>query len=80
MPKIKIRLLTVLLFVAALALTIVGVLYIADTAAHLPSFFPGHTARDTKHHYKHGFVALTLAIVGYVAAWFTTNPEQSGIA
>ena len=75
MSKIKIRPLTVLLFLGAAVLVVVGVLYLTDTAAHLPSFFPGHTAGSTKHHYKHGLAALTLAILALGAAWFTTAPE-----
>ena len=76
MSKIKIRSLTVLLFVGAVVLAVVGVLYITDTAAHLPSFFPGHATGSTKHHYKHGFAALTLAILALGAAWFTTAPDR----
>jgi hypothetical protein len=76
MSRIKIRPLTVLLFVGAIALAAVGVLYLTDTAAHLPSFFPGHAAGSTKHHYKHGLAALTLAILALGVAWFTTAPDQ----
>lgn len=75
-PNIKIRPLTVLVLVGAVVLAVVGVLYITDTAAHLPSFFPGHAVHSTKHHYKHGFVALTLAILALLAAWFTTTPDR----
>ena len=76
MSNFRITPLTVLLFVGAIVLAVVGVLYITDTAAHLPSFFPGHTAGSTTHHYKHGFAALTLAILAIGAAWFTTAPER----
>jgi H+/Cl- antiporter ClcA len=77
MPKITIRPLTVLLVAATIALVVVGVIYISDTAAHLPGFFPGHATHSTKHHYKHRLAALTLAVFALVAAWFTTAPERS---
>ena len=76
MSNFHITPLTVLLFVGAIVLAVVGVLYLTDTAAHLPSFFPGHTAGSTTHHYKHGLAALTLAILAIGAAWFTTAPER----
>ncbi len=76
MSNFRVTPLTVLLFVGAIVLAVVGALYLTDTAAHLPSFFPGHTAGSTKHHYKHGFAALTLAILAIGAAWFTTAPER----
>ena len=77
MSKIKIRPLTLLLVAGTIVLVVVGIIYLADTAAHLPSFFPGHAAGSTKHHYKHGLAALTLAVVALVAAWLTTSPERS---
>jgi len=76
MSGIRIRAVTVLLVVLAIALVAVGVVYVTRTAADLPSFFPGHAAGVTKHHYKHSFVAFTLAIVTLVGAWFTTAPDR----
>ena len=76
MSNFRITPLTVLLLVGAILLAVVGVVYLADTAAHLPSFFPGHAAGSTKHHYKHGLAALTLAVLAIGAAWFTTAPER----
>jgi hypothetical protein len=76
MSRIKIRPLTVLLLVGFIVLAVIGVVYLTDTAAHLPSFFPGHTAGSAKHHYKHGLAALTLAVLALGAAWFTTAPDR----
>jgi hypothetical protein len=76
MSGIRIRALTVVLVVLAIALIAVGVVYVTRTAADLPSFFPGHAVRVTKHHYKHSFVAFTLAIVALIGAWFTTAPDR----
>ncbi len=76
MAKIKIRPLTVGLFLLAILLVVIGVVYFTKTAADLPSFFPGHAAGSTRHHVKHGLVAFTLAVVALVAAWFTTAPDR----
>ena len=76
MSGIRIRALTVLLVVLAIAFIAVGIIYVTRTAADLPSFFPGHAAGVTKHHYKHSLVAFTLAIVALVGAWFTTAPDR----
>ncbi|MGO9875203.1 MAG: hypothetical protein ACLPVY_15525 [Acidimicrobiia bacterium] len=80
MSGIRIRPLTLLLVVLALALIAVGVVYVTTTAGDLPTFFLGHAARSTKHHYKHALVAFTLAIVALVGAWFSTAPDAPSAA
>jgi hypothetical protein len=77
MTNIKIRPLTIVLLVLAGVFVVVGVMYIADTAANLPAFFPGHLAHSTHHHNKHGLAAFMLAAVLVIAAWFTTKPESA---
>jgi len=77
MPKVRIRPLTVLLVVGALALILIGVVYVTKTAANLPAFFPGHAAHSAKHHYKHAAAAFTLALLVLGAAWFTTAPDPT---
>jgi amino acid permease len=76
MANIKIRPLTIGLLVLAAVLIVVGVIYMTNTAANLPAFFPGHLAHSPHHHTKHGLAAFTLAIVVLIAAWFTTSPER----
>ena len=75
-PTIRIRPLTVVLVLCALVLVAVGIVYFTTPAHNLPSFFPGHVAHSTRHHYKHGFAAITLAIIALVAAWLTTAPNR----
>jgi hypothetical protein len=77
MSKIKIRPATIGLLVLTAVLVFVGVLYILDTAANLPVFFPGHAAHSTHHHVKHGIAAFMLAAAALVAAWVTTSPERT---
>jgi hypothetical protein len=76
MKNIKIRPVTVLLLVVAALFTVAGVIYIADTAAHLPSFFPGHAVHSAKHHYKHGLAAFAVALAALGGAWLTTSPDR----
>ena len=64
---------TVGLIVLGLLFAVVGVVYLAKTAAQLPSFFPGHQAGSAHHHTKHALVAFALAIVSWAGAWFSTG-------
>jgi NADH:ubiquinone oxidoreductase subunit 5 (subunit L)/multisubunit Na+/H+ antiporter MnhA subunit len=61
-------------------LLVVAVVYFADTAHALPSFFPGHVSASsseaTHHHTKHGIAALAVAVVCFVFAWFQTGPAR----
>jgi hypothetical protein len=59
---------------AGIVLLIIAVLYFADSAANLPSFFPGHEAGSAHHHTKHGIAALVVALGAFVFAWFQTGP------
>ena len=61
------------LIVLGLLFAAVGVVYLAKTAAQLPSFFPGHQAGSAHHHTKHALVAFALAIVSWAGAWFSTG-------
>jgi hypothetical protein len=61
------------LIVLGLLFAVVGVVYLAKTAAQLPSFFPGHQAGSAHHHAKHALVAFALAIVSWAGAWFSTG-------
>ena len=61
------------LIVLGLLFAVVGVVYLAKTAAQLPSFFPGHQAGSAHHHTKHALVAFALAIVSWAGAWFSTG-------
>ena len=55
---------------------VIAVVYLADTADALPSFFPGHEAGSTHHHVKHGIAALVLGLGSFVFAWFQTEPAS----
>jgi hypothetical protein len=52
---------------------VIAVIYWADSASSLPSFFPGHDAGSAHHHVKHGIAAAIVAIGCFVFAWFQTG-------
>jgi hypothetical protein len=56
---------------------VVAGLYFAQTAADLPSFFPGHQAGSSHHHVKHGIAALVVGLGCFVFAWFQSGPKSS---
>jgi len=76
MSNFRIRPLTILLVVLAIALVVGGVVYFTETAHDLPAFFPGHDVHSTTHHTKHGLALITLAVLALGAAWFTTAPDR----
>ncbi len=67
----------VLAVLAGIALLVVAIVYWAEPASSLPSFFPGHQAGDSEHHVKHGIAALVLALACFVFAWFKSGPRES---
>jgi hypothetical protein len=62
--------------VLGVLLIVVAIVYFVDSAAALPSFFPGHQAGSTHHHAKHGIAALVLGLGCFVFAWFQTGPSR----
>ena len=52
---------------------VIGAIYLSRTAGQLPAFFPGHTAGSAHHHAKHGLLAFGLAVLSWIAAWFSTG-------
>lgn len=66
-------LITVGLAVLGLALIVIGIVYFAEPARSLPSFFPGHQAGSAHHHSKHGILAVILGVMSLAGAWLTTG-------
>jgi len=57
-------------------LVVVAIVYFAEPASSLSSFFPGHQAGSSHHHGKHGIAALGVAAAAFAFAWFATGPRQ----
>jgi uncharacterized membrane protein HdeD (DUF308 family) len=58
-------------------LIVIGIVYFAEPAKSLPSFFPGHDAGSAHHHTKHGIAAILLGLACFVFAWFSTGPKKN---
>jgi uncharacterized membrane protein HdeD (DUF308 family) len=56
-------------------LIVVAIVYFAEPAKSLPSFFPGHQAGSTHHHTKHGIAAVVVALAAFAFAWFQSGPK-----
>jgi len=69
-----------LIYAAALLgiiLIAVAVVYWAEPAKSLPSFFPGHSGTSTTHHVKHGIAALVVGLGCFAFAWFRSGPRAA---
>jgi hypothetical protein len=63
--------------VLGIALLVIAGIYWAEPAGSLPSFFPGHDPGSSHHHFKHGLLALILALACFVFAWFQSGPTRT---
>jgi UDP-N-acetylmuramyl pentapeptide phosphotransferase/UDP-N-acetylglucosamine-1-phosphate transferase len=71
------RLLVALAIVVGIALIAIAIVYWAEPAKSLPSFFPGHQAGSSHHHTKHGIAAFLVGLACLAFAWFNTGPKRS---
>jgi len=71
------RLLVGLAVVLGIVLIAIAVVYWAEPARSLPSFFPGHEAGSSRHHAKHGIAAFLVGLACLAFAWFNTGPKRS---
>jgi UDP-N-acetylmuramyl pentapeptide phosphotransferase/UDP-N-acetylglucosamine-1-phosphate transferase len=74
------RVLSILAVILGIALIAVAIVYWAEPARSLPSFFPGHEAGSGHHHTKHGIAAFLLGLACLAFAWFNTGPKRGGEA
>jgi hypothetical protein len=66
--------------IIGIALLVLAVIYLVDSASALPTFFPGHEAGSGHHHVKHGIAAAILGIGALILAWFQTGPSSTRTA
>ena len=62
--------------ILGVALIVIGIVYFAEPARSLPSFFPGHEAGSSHHHAKHGIAAVLVGLACFAFAWFNTGPKK----
>ncbi len=74
------RILSVLAIVLGIVLIAIAIVYWAEPAKSLPSFFPGHQAGSSHHHAKHGIAAFLLGVACLVFAWFNTGKKKTSSA
>ena len=70
------RFLVPLAIVLGIALIAVAIVYWAEPAGSLPSFFPGHEAGSSHHHVKHGIAAFLVGLACLAVAWFNSGPKK----
>jgi hypothetical protein len=63
--------------VLGIALVALAIVYWAEPAGSLPSFFPGHEAGSGHHHLKHGLAAFLLGVALLIFAWFQTGKDRA---
>jgi hypothetical protein len=73
------RILAISAAVIGVLAVVAAVIYFAEPAHSLPSFFPGHVSASSSeaahHHAKHGIAALVVALACFAFAWFATGPK-----
>ena len=62
---------TAILAIIGILLVVAAVVYFAEPAHSLPSFFPGHTTHGTKARTKHGIAALVVGLIVLALAWIS---------
>lgn len=70
------RWVTALSALVGLALLVVAVVYFAEPAKSLPSFFPGRRAGSSHHHTTHGLAALIVGLLALAGAWMTSAKKS----
>jgi len=71
------RLLAIIALILGVVLIVIAIVYWAEPAHSLPSFFPGHAAGSNHHHAKHGIAAFLLGVACLVFAWFNTGERKT---
>lgn len=71
------RPLAILAIVVGIVLIAIAIVYWAEPAHSLPSFFPGHQAGSNHHHTKHGIAAFLVGLACLVFAWFNTGGPRA---
>jgi len=71
------RLWAILAIVVGIVLIAIAIVYWAEPAKSLPSFFPGHQAGSSHHHTKHGIAAFLVGLACLAFAWFNTGGPRT---
>ena len=66
--------------IVGLLLIAVAIVYWAEPARSLPSFFPGHESGSDHHHVKHGIAAFFVGLACLAYAWFQSGSNRRSAA
>ena len=75
--RLNSRPVAILAALVGIALIVIAVVYWAEPAKSLPSFFPGHEAGSNHHHVKHGIASLLVGLALLAFAWFQSGPRRA---
>ena len=75
--RLNSRPLVILAALVGIALIVLAIVYWAEPAKSLPSFFPGHQAGSNHHHVKHGIASFLVGVACLVFAWFNTGGPRA---
>ena len=67
----------VLAVIFGIAFIVLGIVYWAEPAGSLPSWFPGHESGSGHHHIKHGIASFLLGVALLIFAWFQTGKKEA---
>jgi len=70
------RLLAIAALVLGLVLIAIAIVYWAEPAKSLPTFFPGHKSGSNHHHTKHGIASFLVGLACLVFALFNTGQQK----
>ena len=74
------RAVTAAALLLGLALIAVAIVYWAEPAGSLPSFFPGYAKHSAHHHFKHGIASFLVGLAVLAFAWFQSGPRRTPAA
>jgi len=75
--RLNSRPLVILAALVGIALIVIAIVYWAEPAKSLPSFFPGHEGGSSHHHVKHGIASFLVGLALLVFAWFQSGPKRT---
>jgi hypothetical protein len=70
------RLVVTAAIILGVVLIAIAIVYWAEPAKSLPSFFPGHKSGSNHHHTKHGIASFLVGLACLVFAWFNTGQQK----
>lgn len=71
------KILAIIAVVLGIGFVALAFVYWTTPANSLPMFLPGYDAAMAGVHFKHGLLAIILAILLFIFAWFSTGKKKA---